>query len=388
MMNEAGKIEAIIGERFLPDNRVHLLYQGKEAFNEIFRHIRGASRSICLEFYIFRNDDTGKRLAEILMEKAESGVRVYLLYDHFGSLGTPCRFWKMLRTSGVNVKPSRPFSLREPSGYIRRDHKKLIIIDGATAFTGGLNIANEYSGFHLLSRKVKTKRSRAFSWRDTGVILSGPVVKKLSEYFAESWKRSASELIKIADAAEEHHEGFPVIPIFASSPRGRRRLRKLLYWSIESSRKNIRLTTAYFTPSPKLSGKLISASKRGVNVELLLPFKSDILAAHYAARSFFTSLLRENIRIYLYQGSILHAKTYIFDDEWSIIGSANLDFRSLRKNDEGNVGILSREFGDQMKKLFIHDKERSIPVNMEDWLKRPLCSKAAEKFFALFRRKL
>ena len=183
-------------------------------------------------------------------------------------------------------------------------------------------------------------------------------------------------------------DGLPVLPIFASSSRGRRRLRRLLYYSINHAGKSIFLTTAYFTPSRRMIDMLSEAVTRGVIVRLLLPLKSDVLAADYAGRASFTELLRAGVQIYNYKGRILHAKTAVFDGCWSIIGSANLDFQSLRWNDEGNVGILDKNFGQEMIDVFEEDIKNSARIEMEEWIKRNFCEKIKERFFALFRRRL
>jgi cardiolipin synthase len=183
-------------------------------------------------------------------------------------------------------------------------------------------------------------------------------------------------------------QGLPVIPIFSSSARSRRKMRKLLHFSVNSAKQSIFLTTAYFTPSRRLMYILEAAVARGVDVKLLLPGMSDVSAAHFAGRAFFSRLLKAGIDIYTYKGVILHAKTYVFDRTWSIIGSANLDFQSLRRNDEGNVGIMDNEFGRQMEEIFCNDISNSEKITLEQWHKRPFHEKLREYFFAFFRRRL
>jgi len=373
-------IERIYGTPFTGGNKITLLWKGQESFQTIFDSVRNARESICLEFYIFRNDETGNELAEILQQKAGEGVRVYILYDHFGSFGTPFTFWKKLIEAGVNIRSSRPFQWAAPFTYVYRDHKKLIVIDGIKAFTGGLNIANEYRGYHRLKR---TK-----GWRDTGIILEGPIAKTLLDIFTKSWCILKGCSIESSRKAEIIPNGLPVIPIFASSSRGRRKMRKLLYYSITNARKSICFTTAYFTPSRRMLQVLEDAVARGVTVKLLLPGKSDITAAHYAARAFFSKLLKAGVGIYTYMGDILHAKTAVFDGVWSVIGSANLDFQSLRRNDEGNVGIIDEDFGKNMIDIFHEDLKNSEEITLEKWRERPFTEKILEHFFALFRRRL
>src|SRR3990172_415984 len=152
-------IRRLYGSHFTDDNKVTLLWKEQESFQIIFDSIKKAKELVCLAFYIFRDDETGKELAEILKQKTFEGVKVYILYDHFGSLFTPMKFWRDLRAAGIQIRASRPFKWTSPLHYVHRDHRKLIIIDGEIAFTGGLNIANEYRGYHLLRKKK--------GWRDT-----------------------------------------------------------------------------------------------------------------------------------------------------------------------------------------------------------------------------
>jgi cardiolipin synthase len=373
-------IEQVYGTSFTDGNSVSLLRKGKESFHMIFDEIAMAKKLICLEFYIFRNDETGNELAEILKSKALEGVGVYLIYDHFGSIATPMKFWRGLKEAGVHISASHPFKWTDPFHYVHRDHKKLIVIDGMKAFTGGINIANEYRGYHRV-RKIK-------GWRDTGIFLEGPIAKTLLDLFKKSWEVWNGAPIQCDVHVEPVPEGLSVIPIFASSARGRRKMRTLLYYSIDQAQKSIYLTTAYFTPSRRMLHVLENAESRGVDVKLLLPGKSDIISAHYAGRAFFTKLLKSGVEIFNYQGEILHAKTAVFDGMWSVIGSTNLDFQSLRINDEGNVGIVDADFTGQMTEMFHEDLAHSEQITLEAWLKRPLFEKVKEQFFALFRRRL
>ncbi|OGW39717.1 MAG: hypothetical protein A2Y97_00850 [Nitrospirae bacterium RBG_13_39_12] len=374
------KIQNIYGTPFVEGNNVKLLWKDKELFHNILDYVNKARELICLEFYIFRNDETGNELAEILKQKASEGVKVYILYDHFGSFGTSTNFWKDLKQSGIQIRASHPLKWTSPFQYVHRDHKKLIIIDGISAFTGGLNIANEYRGYHRSMKKA--------GWRDTGIFLEGPIAKTLLDTFIKSWEIWGGITFYSNMEVKPETGGLPVLPIFASTAKGRRNMRKILYYSINQSQKSIYLTTAYFTPSRRMIQVLENAVARGVDVKLLLPGRSDVPAAYYAGRASYTKLLKAGIDIYNYQGEILHAKTAVFDEMWSVIGSANLDFQSLRINDEGNVGIIDKTFGKQMIKVFNEDLEKAEKINLDKWLKRPFLEKARENFFAIFRRRL
>ncbi len=378
-------IERIFKQKFSLATRVQLLWKGKDSFQTIFDAVQSAERFICLQFYIFKNDETGIALSELLKQKSREGVKVYILYDHFGSFGTPRKFWEEMRLEGIQIRASRPFKWTAPFHYVHRDHRKLIVIDSKRAFTGGLNIANEYSGFRL--------RRRSRGWRDTGMIVEGPIVSGLFDTFKKSWKIWSGEKIvfkRIPDAARGRlpKTHIPALPIFTYSGRGRQRMRKLLYYSIDQAQNSILLTTAYFIPSRKLIQRLEEAVRRGAKVRLLVPGKSDIPIASYAGRAFFSRLLKAGIEIYTYLGEMLHAKTYLFDQSWGIIGSTNLDYQSLRYNDEGNIGILDSAFASKMAGVFEEDLKNSIPIDKETWHKRPFLEKMVEHFFALFRKRL
>lgn len=391
-------LERIFQSKFSLATRVQLLWKGKESFETIFNAVKEAERLICLQFYIFRNDETGRGLSNLLKEKSREGVKVYLLYDHFGSFGTPRHFWNEMRMAGIRIKASHPFKWTAPLRYVHRDHRKLIVIDLKKAFTGGLNIANEYSGFHL--------RRRGRGWRDTGMILEGPIVEGLFDTFKQSWYTWRGETIYLkgnheTTAAKRQEEGLanspsgsvqgsglPALPIFVYSLKGRRRMRGLLRYSIDHARTRVFLTTAYFTPSRRMITSLERAVSRGVDVRLLVPGKSDIPAASYAGKAFFAGLLRAGVRIYTYMGEMLHAKTYLFDQSWSIIGSTNLDYQSLMYNDEGNIGILDDGFALRMSEIFEEDLKNSVQIESETWRRRPFLDKMKEHFFALFRKRL
>jgi cardiolipin synthase A/B len=374
-------IERIFKGEFSPATNIQLLWKSSESFKKIFDAVRDAQQFICLQFYIFKNDETGRELSELLKQKRQEGINVYILYDHFGSFGTPGSFWKEMKKAGIHVISSHPFKWTAPFHYVHRDHRKLIVIDAEKAFTGGLNIANEYSGFHF--------KHKGWVWRDTGIFLEGPIVNALFKTFKKSWYTWGGEKIEFQGKSEETSRGIPAMPIFVDSSRGRRRMRRLIYYSINHAKKCISLTTAYFTPSRRMVETLEEAERRGVRVRLLVPGKSDVPAASYAGRAFFSKLLNAGVEIYTYRGEdILHAKTFIFDECWSIIGSTNLDFQSLRYNDEGNVGILDTGFASQLTEIFEEDLGHSLKVDREQWLKRPLSEKIKEHFFSLFRRRL
>jgi len=372
-------IERLYGRPFIKGNSIKLLWRGTDAFREITGAVEAARKLICLQFYIYRNDETGEELARLLMKKASEGVRVYILYDHLGSLFTPKSFWKRLRQAGINVSASHPFMWLDPGRYTRRDHRKLITIDEEIAFTGGLNIANEYWG--SVMRKVRP-------WRDTGILMKGPVAADLTDRFFRTWSRLRNMPHDHIPSEVPPSGHLPVLPIFASSRVGRKQMRRLLFYSIFHADREICLTTAYLIPSRHMIRSLENAVGRGVRVRLLVPMISDVIAVNYASRHFFTSLLKAGVEIYTYKGNMLHAKSYVFDRQWCIVGSANLDYISLRRNDEGNVGIVQEALAEELHNVFEEDMGNSERIDPEQWRKRPLTDRLLENFFALFKRRL
>ena len=210
-------LERIFQSKFSLATDVKLLWKGKESFEIIFNSVKEAERLICLQFYIFKNDETGRELSDLLRKKSQEGVKVYLLYDHFGSIGTPSGFWKEMKAAGIKIRASHPFKWTAPFRYVHRDHRKLIVIDLKKAFTGGLNIANEYSGFHL--------RRRGRGWRDTGMMLEGPIVEELFNTFSRSWYTWRGETIYLkgddeTSVAKRQEEGVANRPLWFRKGRG------------------------------------------------------------------------------------------------------------------------------------------------------------------------
>ena len=202
-------IQGIFKHKFSVATRVQLLWKGRESFRTIFDAVGGAEKLICLQFYIFKNDETGTALSELLKQRSRQGVKVYLLYDHFGSFGTPRSFWKDMSLAGIKIRASHPFRWTAPLYYVHRDHRKLIVIDSTKAFTGGLNIADEYSGSHF--------RKRSRGWRDTGILVEGPIVKELLDTFRKSWTTWAEKRLFLMAPKRRHRApcrwtGFPRFP--------------------------------------------------------------------------------------------------------------------------------------------------------------------------------
>ena len=371
-------LERVAQTSFLDRNSIQVLKDGHLAFQEVFRAVEEAERFICLDFYIFRDDDTGWALAQLLARKSSQGVRVYLIYDHFGCLTNSDRFWEFLGSHGVEVLPFHPFQWTNPNLYFHRDHRKLVVIDGQVAFTGGLNVGDEYRGY--LRKKIA-------GWRDTGVKVKGPIAGAMFEAFKKSWIECKGGWIEDspADPGGEPGQSVAILPLFSSSRKSMRILKQLLQFSVHSALKSIHLTMAYFIPTHKFLRVLMKAARRGVDVKIILPGQSDLRAVAYASRTYYKTLLREGAQIFHYQPRVLHAKTLVFDGHWSIVGSANLDPRSLNYNYECGVGILDPGVGEEMERVFQNDLKDSSPVREEDLARWPLHERALGTFFSYFR---
>lgn len=370
LTSDKKSIEALLGTSFTENNHVEIIKSGAKVFESILDCIRNATEIICIEFYMVKDDETGRKLSELLKEKSKEGVKVYVLYDHFGSLLTSRRFWYELKNAGINFRVSHPFRLSAPQSYIYRNHKKLIIIDGVRAFIGSFNIADEYFGYF---------KNKKMPWRDLGILMEGPIVNVLLERFTESWKRWKGKPIIEISPSPIVSAGVRVIPIFASSAKARRRMKGLFIHSIENSKESILLTTAYFLPSKRMLKAFERASSKGIDLKILLPGKSDVKTIYFASRAYYKKLLNAGVKIYNFQGNVLHAKTSVFDSQWSIIGSTNLDFQSLRRNEESNVGILDKEFGRKMTETFMNDLQKSFEIDSVLWNKRPFYQKILEQ---------
>jgi len=374
-------VERIAQSSFTSNDSFQILKEGRATFDALFEGIEKAQKLIALEFYIFRDDQTGWALADLLSEKARQGVKVYLIYDHFGCRGTSPRFWEFLRDSGVMVRAFRPWEWRRAGRYLHRDHRKLVLIDGKVAFTGGLNIGDEYRGHW---------RKKATGWRDTGACMEGPVVAAMGELFEKSWRECGGGkigrgLMEQSPPGRKKGEGLQMIPFFSSSRASMKALQRVLHLSILSARESIYITVAYFIPPRRIMELLSRAARRGVDVKLILPGESDLKLTSIASRAFYPRLLQQGVKLFHYRAGILHAKTMVFDRCWVIIGSANLDARSFSYNYECGVGILDRRIGEEMVGIFQEDLQESVVVSREETHRYPLWERALGQILLRFR---
>jgi len=370
----------IVGSPLVVGNKVELLVDGPTTYNSMFAAIEKAQDHINMETYIIEDDEIGRHFIDLLISKQRSGVQVNLIYDSVGSISTPKEFFKPLQASGVNVlefNPVNPLLARKYWEVNRRDHRKLLIVDGQVAFVGGINISSVYSSGSY--GRFKSTRGKV-QWRDTHVRMAGPVVSEFQKLFMATWSEQNGPPLAARDYfPAPAGKGNEVVRAIGSSPEEPySQIYATLLSAINSSETQVFLTNAYFVPDPQLLAALKEAAQRGVDVRLLLPEKIDSAMVYYASRSYYDELLSAGVKIYQRQDALLHAKTALIDGVWSTIGSTNLDWRSFLYNQEIDAIILGQDFGAQMQDLFEKDLESSKQVTLEAWRKRPIGSRIRE----------
>lgn len=371
----------IVGSPLVVGNKVDLLVDGPTTYDSMFAAINNAKDHINLETYIIEDDEIGRRFADLLISKQRSGVQVNLVYDSVGSISTPKEFFKPLQESGVNVlefNPVNPLNARKGWQVSRRDHRKLLIVDGQVAFVGGINISSVYSSGSFGRSRPATGDQ---PWRDTHLRMAGPVVGEFQKLFIATWSQQKGAPLAPRDYfPEPAGKGNEVVRAIGSSPEEPySQIYATLLSAINSAETQVFLTNAYFVPDPQLLAALKEAVQRGVDVRLLLPGKTDSTMVFYASRSYYDELLSAGVKIYERQDSLLHAKTALIDGVWSTVGSTNLDWRSFLNNQEINAVLLGQDFGAQMQAMFEKDLESSRLVTLEAWRKRSISARIKER---------
>lgn len=345
-------------------NAVELYPHGGEFFPEFLASLNNAGRTICLEFYIIRDDTLGRKLAAILIAAARRGVKVSLLYDYIGCFDTPAHYFRKMDDAGVTCRAFNPPPFRRGvTWFDKRDHRKIAIIDGITAFAGGINIGDEYAGFG-------EDRKR---WRDVGLKLRGTAALELQRLFCESWQVETGGFPPGCDAipSKAPREGDATVHIVSGGPHHNRSYIHNAYrLAIAGATRSIIIANPYFLPGPRVIRSLLKAVRRGVGVQLILPAESDVPIVSLLSRSTYSQLLKGGIEIYEREGTVLHAKVMLIDGCWSIIGSANLDHRSFHRNFEVNVIVDGRGFGNQVGKMLERDLELSRRVILDEHERR------------------
>ncbi len=379
-------IESVSGNPLVKGNRVTLLVDGPATYAAMFEAVRNARNHIHLETYIMEDDETGRKFADLLLRRQSEGVPVDLVYDSVGSFHTPAAFFKRLRDGGIRVvefSPVNPLKARRRWRLPHRDHRKMLIVDGKVAITGGVNISQVYregSSGGASGSNFGSGGSGTIPWRDTDVRIEGPAVAELQKLFLDTWQRQKGpELLKEDPFPELKEAGRDLVQVIGSTPGQMNRLTFIMYVSaITFAETSIHLTNSYLIPDRQTLKALTDAARRGVDVKIIVPRMSDIPTSLYASHYYFSDLLRAGVKLYELRKSILHAKTGVIDGVWSTVGSTNMDFWSFLNNDEVNAVVLSRPFAIEMETMFARDLEQSDPVRLEEWEKRPLYPRLRE----------
>lgn len=380
--------EAIVGSPLTTGNRVTLLQDGPATYQAMLAAIVSARDHIHLETYILEDDEVGQRFAQALVDKQRAGVQVLLLRDSVGTLRTPAAFFERLAEAGIQVlefNPVNPAQARGDWELNQRDHRKLLIVDGRTAFLGGINISSVYSGGSF-SQRSRLRPGGGPAWRDTDLRLEGPVVAELQKLFLAAWaaQKGPPPMTRTPFPPPEP-AGLQVVRAIGSSPDEPYSLiYATLLSAIGSAETSVRLTNAYFAPDPQLLAALEAAAARGVDVTLILPGQTDSWLIFHAGRGYYERLLRAGVRIFERRGVLLHSKTVLVDGVWATVGSTNLDWRSFLHNHELNAVVLGAEFGAQVQAMFDADLAGSDAITLERWLRRPLSLRAKELFARLW----
>jgi cardiolipin synthase len=382
--------QAVAESPLFAGNDVTILRDGAQTFPAMFAAIHGAKHYLYLEYYIFEDVScNGEQLGRLLMEKAQEGVRIHLIYDGIGSISTPEDFFTRLQTAGIQLVQFNPPNPLHAGGHFSlndRDHRKMLIADGNVVIVGGVNLSSTYQSGPGSSLTAAPQDV----WHDTDLEISGPVVIELEKLFREHWReQGGAELAQEADSTAPAADGSEVVRIIGSTPRHlKSRYYVTVLSAIRNAEKNIWITAAYFAPTHREKEDLIHAARRGVDVQLLLPSHSDSSPALHVQHSHYEALLRSGVKIYERNDGILHSKTMVVDGVWSITGSSNFDFRSILFNDEVDAVVLGKDTGEQLATLFLDDLRNAEAIDLQTWRKRSTLTKLREQFWRLWEKLL
>lgn len=357
-------------------NAVDLYHEGNAAFEAIFQAIAEAKHHVHLEFFIFQPDDLGRKMIDVLAAKARQGVEVRLLYDAMGSHRLRQKLLKPLHDAGGQTSVFLPINiLRRRIQINMRNHRKILIADGQVGFTGGLNVGNEYLGLN-----------EVFGfWRDTHLRLRGPAVGSLQRVFCEDWDYAAEERLGEKYFPPIEKQGPYDVQVIDSGPdRDVKGIREVYFASILKAKKRIWIATPYFVPDLAILDALRLAAYMGVDVRLLCQLHPDKWLPQWAAQFYWTDILDAGVKVYQYSRGMMHAKVVIVDHDWSSVGSANLDKRSLFLNFEANCLIYHREINAQLAGQFEEDFRCSIKLDAKVYNNRPISVRLLENGARLF----
>ena len=354
---------------FVGGNQARLLVDGPRTHRAMFEAMAAARDHINIHTYILDGGEIGQKLAALLAAKVKSGVKVHVMYDSVGSIGTPKAYFQGLRDAGVAVCEFNPVQQVETVNH--RNHRKITVVDGKVAFTGGINISRVYASGSLGRGHAPSDPLRD-GWRDTQVELRGPVVQAFAHGFERIWEsQHCAALPARALPASRPVAGPRVVKVLESDPQDRQnRIYTALLAAIDAAQRRIDLTMAYFAPGTDMIQALAGAARRGVDVTLVLPGRSDFSLVLHAGRAYYDDLLDAGVHIYEMDDAVMHAKTAVVDGVWSTVGSSNMDWRSFVANHEVNAIVIGRDFGEALEAQFRLDLARSRPVDRVAWQQR------------------
>ncbi len=368
-----------LGSPLTKNNTIKILKNGEEKFPELLEAIGNAKHHIHLEYYIYEYDDIGTQIIELLIQKSREGVEVRFIYDDFGSPSIKKETEKRMKEAGAAVFPFhkvRFYLLANRINY--RNHRKIVVIDAQTAFTGGINISDKY---------INSSKNKLY-WRDTHLRIDGPAVYYLQYLFITDWNFCCTDTLKTSDAyfaAPVTATSGSFVQIAASGPDSY--LPSVLYSILQAiylAKKEILITTPYFIPGDSIMDALCIAAMSGLSVKLLAPGISDSRVVNAASKSYYNKLLQSGVEVYLYKKGFIHSKIMVTDSMLSIIGTANMDYRSFELNFEVNALIYDSAIAEQMRIIFFEDLADAEQINKEAWLSRPWYQQLPEKVARLF----
>ena len=347
--------QASVGK--ISDSSIRVYTEGDELYADMLAAIKAARRSVKFESYIFADDEVGQRFIAALVERAQAGVQVLVYIDAVGSLFSgPRAVEKALRDGGVEVRWFQRWNWRDPARYNRRNHRKLLVVDGQVGFFGGFNIHRENS--HSVFGEMR--------WRDTHVRVTGLMARALQKMFDAFWRNQVLPYPELA--VDKAHQ-----LITNHSRRGRRHLHELYAHKFAHAKRSIHLTTPYFVPDIRTRRGLARAARRGVEVKLLVPHRIDETLAqvvHWAARAAYGGLMESGVEIYEYLPRMLHTKTLVVDGDWCSVGTANLDYRSFFLNYELTLISTEPTLVQRLESDFQTDLLQSVRIQPKRWARR------------------
>jgi cardiolipin synthase len=352
-------------------NAVTLSPDTNDAFNTLLEAIRQARHHVHLQFFIIRSDGTGQRLLDVLTEKAKQGVEVRLLYDAMGCVRTRWALFRPLVQAGGKVSAFLPLNpIRSFIQVNLRNHRKIVVLDGRVAFTGGMNIGDEYLG-----------KDRYFGyWRDQFMRIEGPAAGGLQRIFVEDWDFACHEALDgAAYFPEVPPAGTAVVQVVESGPDQEvKSIREIFFAAITSARQRIWIASPYFVPDSGIFDALRLARYRGVDVRILSLLKPDHYIPFYAAHYYWPEVLSFGVKVYQYAKGMMHSKIVMVDDDWAFVGSANMDNRSLHLNFEAGCMLHTPELVSELEQHFLRDLKDAIPLDEETYAKRPFVKRLTE----------